>query len=170
MTCTAHVCCARGIKNFPSKDPGLARGISPLFTGRADRCGDRGGRKYTNAPSIVNFKFKDTPVTLNRGTENGLLRGMELTVAKPDNVAESVTIVRERPHSSEAIMTQMGKEIPGPRVGSRRFDESAWLSQAANAQKGWRRVERQVTFFAAGQAITGQSIQRQIEASKRKWR
>jgi hypothetical protein len=66
--------------------------------------------KYTTRPSVTDWKFKDTPVTLDKGTKQGLRVGMELTVTKPRDIVESVRITKVEETRSEAIMVQAGEE------------------------------------------------------------
>ena len=61
-------------------------------------------------------KFKETPVTLNRGKKQGLLAGMALQVVKPDNLVEAITVTKVEEERSEAVMTQISEEA-GPQVG-----------------------------------------------------
>ena len=44
--------------------------------------------QYTTRPSVVDWKFKDTPVTLDKGAKDGIRVGMELTVTRPRNTVE----------------------------------------------------------------------------------
>jgi hypothetical protein len=48
----------------------------------------------TTRPSAVDWKFKDTPVTLDAGKNHGVRVGMELVVTKPRNTVESVRVVK----------------------------------------------------------------------------
>jgi hypothetical protein len=82
--------------------------------------------KFTTRPSVCDWKFRDTPVTLNRGKKQGLLVGMTLHVAEPDNVVESVTITKVDDERSEAVMTQMEEE-KGPRIGWKLSTRCPWL-------------------------------------------
>jgi hypothetical protein len=81
---------------------------------------------YTTRPSVVDWKFKDTPVTLDGGTKHGLRVGMELFVTKPRNTVESVRITKVEETRSEAIMIQAGEEEPGPKVGWRLSTQAPW--------------------------------------------
>ena len=74
---------------------------------------------YTTRPMIDESRFKDTPVTLDVGTRQGLRVGMELAVTEPPHVWESVRVTKVDETRSEAIMTQIGEEEPGPRAGWR---------------------------------------------------
>jgi hypothetical protein len=73
--------------------------------------------KHTTRPSVCEWKFKDTPVVLNRGTKQGLLKGMELHVVKPKNVVESVKITKTDEERSEGVVTQIGEKEAGPQIG-----------------------------------------------------
>jgi hypothetical protein len=85
--------------------------------------------QYTTRPSVVDWKFKDTPVTLNAGTKQGLRIGMELVVTKPNNIVESVRITKVHETRSEAIMVQSGEEEPGPKVGWQLSTQAPWNVQ-----------------------------------------
>jgi hypothetical protein len=82
--------------------------------------------KYVTRPSIVDFKFKDTPVTLDKGTNHGLRVGMELHVVAPGNAIESVKITKEEPDRCEGLMTQMGEHEAGPKVGWKLSTRAPW--------------------------------------------
>jgi hypothetical protein len=73
--------------------------------------------QYTTRPSVCDWRFKDTPVTLNVGKNSGLLPGMKLNVIYPVSVVESVQIKNVRDSESEGIMTQIGEESAGPKIG-----------------------------------------------------
>jgi len=81
---------------------------------------------YTTRPSIVQWKFKDTPVTIDAGTRQGLRVGMELVVTKPRDIVESVRITKVEESRSEAVMVQAGEEEPGPKVGWRLSTQAPW--------------------------------------------
>ena len=84
---------------------------------------------HSTRPSIVDWKFKDTPVTIDAGKEHGLRVGMELIVTKPRNAFEAFRITKVAEGSSEAIMTQIGEEDPGPQIGWRLSTQSPWSVQ-----------------------------------------
>jgi hypothetical protein len=73
----------------------------------------------TTRPSIADWKFKDTQVTLNAGSKQGLKVGMKLVVTMPREVIESVRIRKVENERAEGIMTQIGEDQPGPKVGWR---------------------------------------------------
>jgi hypothetical protein len=81
---------------------------------------------HTTRPSVVDWKFKDTPVTLDAGSKQGLRVGMELVVTKPRDKVETVRITKVEETRSEAIMTQAGEEEPGPKVGWRLSTQAPW--------------------------------------------
>ncbi len=82
--------------------------------------------KYTTKPSVCEWKFKETPVSLNAGKKQGLLPGMELNVFKPDNIVESVKITKVGEENSEALMTQVGEEELGPKIGWKLSTRAPW--------------------------------------------
>jgi hypothetical protein len=66
------------------------------------------------------FKLRETPVTLNCGKKQGILVGMELHVAEPKNMIETVTITKVEFERSESVMTQIYEQIDerkGPQIG-----------------------------------------------------
>jgi len=81
---------------------------------------------YTTRLSVAEWKFKDTPVTLDAGTNKGLRVGMELVVTEPRNLVESVTITKVEEDRSEGIVTQIGEEDPGPKSGWRLSTQAPW--------------------------------------------
>jgi len=85
--------------------------------------------KPATRPSAFEWKFKDTPVTLNVGKDHGLLPGMELHVVKPDNIFESVRITKVEDEKSEGVMTQIGAGKKGPRVGWRLSTRFRWNAE-----------------------------------------
>ena len=87
---------------------------------------------YSTRPSVVDWKFKDTPVTLDAGTKHGLRVGMELVVTKPRDTVESVRITKVEDNRAEAIMIQAGEEEPGPKVGWRVSTQAPWRVRKTN--------------------------------------
>lgn len=81
---------------------------------------------YTTRPSVGDWKFKDTLVTLSVGANKGLRVGMELVVTEPFNTVESVRITKTEDTHSEGIMTQAGENEPGPQVGWRLSTRAPW--------------------------------------------
>lgn len=82
--------------------------------------------KFTRRPSLTDFKFGDTPVTINKGTNDGLRVGMKLLVTNPKDLIESVEIVKEGPNESDAVMTQMGEDEPRPKAGWQLSTRAPW--------------------------------------------
>jgi hypothetical protein len=85
--------------------------------------------QYTTRPSVVEWKFKDTPVTIDAGTRQGLHVGMELVVTEPRDRVESIRITKADETRSEAVMVQTGEEEPGPKVGWRLSTQAPWNIQ-----------------------------------------
>ena len=81
---------------------------------------------YTTRPSVADWKFKDTPVTIDAGMKQGLLVGMELLVTQPENIVESVKITKVEDARAEAVMVQAGEEEPGPKAGWRLSTRAPW--------------------------------------------
>ena len=90
---------------------------------------------YTTRPSITTWKFKDTPVTLDAGTNKGLLVGMELIVTKPENTVQSIRLTRVAAEQSEGVMVQAGEEEPGPKVGWRLSTRAPWYDVVRNLNR-----------------------------------
>lgn len=80
----------------------------------------------TLRPSIVDWKFKDTRLTIDAGGKQGLKVGMELVVTKPDLCFETLRITSVEDSRAEGIMTQIGEEAAGPKVGWRISTRSPW--------------------------------------------
>lgn len=85
----------------------------------------------TTRPSVVEWRFRDTPVTLDVGARQGVAVGMKLLVVAPEDVAESVRVTRVEEDRAEALMTQAGEEEPGPQVGWRLSTRAPWNAPAA---------------------------------------
>ena len=86
------------------------------------------GASTTRPGWAADFKFKDTPLTFDAGKNRGLKVGMEFFVREPDGSAWSVTLANVGDDRSEAVLSQMGEESPGPRVGWRASTRLPWLS------------------------------------------
>jgi len=84
--------------------------------------------QYTTHPSVCDWKFKLTPVTLNCGKNKGLLKGMELHVVEPEDVVESVEVTKVGAETAEATMTQIGEEQAGPQIGWKLSTRFRWHS------------------------------------------
>lgn len=82
----------------------------------------------TTRPSIVDWKFKDTKLTIDAGYKQGLKVGMELVVTKPDYCVESLQITKVEDNRAEGIMMQIGEEAEGPKVGWRLSTQSPWVN------------------------------------------
>ena len=87
---------------------------------------------YTTRPSVNDWKFKDTPVTLDAGARQGLRVGMELIVTEPRNSVESVRVTKVEETRSEAVMIQIGEEAPGPKVGWQLSSQAPWHDRRKN--------------------------------------
>jgi hypothetical protein len=80
----------------------------------------------TLRPSLADWKFKDTPVTLDAGTVKGLKVGMELVVVDPSDVHESVEITKVDADHSEGILSQFDDDEQSPTPGWRLSTQSRW--------------------------------------------
>lgn len=83
----------------------------------------------TTRPSVCEWKFKDTSVTLDAGKDKGLREGMEMQVVRPGNVVKSVTITKVEASTSQAIMTQIGEEESGPKKGWQLSTRCRWTKE-----------------------------------------
>ena len=114
------------VKGFPDV-PGEFR---PYLLARPIEAEIIGVGKYTTRPSVCDWKFKDTPVTLNCGKNKGLLKGMTLHVIKPEDAVESVEVTKVGAEESEAVMTQIGEEEKvGPQIGWKVSTRCRWYSR-----------------------------------------
>ena len=86
-------------------------------------------------PSVADWKFKDTPVTIKGGKDIGLRRGMELHVTSPDHALQSVQITEVKERTSEGVVTEIGEESPGPSVGLKLSTLPSW-APASSKQGG----------------------------------
>jgi hypothetical protein len=82
--------------------------------------------RYTTRPSVADWKFKETPVTIDAGSQQSLRVGMKLFVTKPENIVESVKITRTDETRSEGTMLQIGEEEPGPKAGWQLSTRAPW--------------------------------------------
>lgn len=73
----------------------------------------------TARPSVKDWRFTDTLVTLDAGAKQGLRVGMELRVMKPWDVFETVKVIHVGEMRSEAVMAQFKDQDPGPKIGWR---------------------------------------------------
>lgn len=77
--------------------------------------------QYTTEPSVVEWKFKITPVTIDVGRASGLRVGMKLKVLAPPapHAYQTVEITKVEQNRSEGVVKQDGEDQPDPVVGSR---------------------------------------------------
>jgi hypothetical protein len=85
-------------------------------------------------PSVADWKFKDTPVTIKGGKDIGLRRGMELHVTSPDHELQSVQITEVKERTSEGVVTEIGEESPGPSVGLKLSTLPSWAPHPPNKE------------------------------------
>ncbi len=81
---------------------------------------------HTTRPSVSEWMFKDTAVTLDKGRKAGLLSGMRLYVVEPEDLVESITITDVKENAATGLMTEMGEEEPGPDVGWKLSTKPRW--------------------------------------------
>lgn len=82
--------------------------------------------KFTLRPSVADWKFKDTPVTLDAGTNQGLLPGMELRVVNLTNGWRTARIIEAQADKSNALMVD-DEEDEDPKVGWRLSTRWPWV-------------------------------------------
>ena len=92
----------------------------------------------TTRPSVCEWRFKDTTVILNAGRNRGLLEGMELHVATPANLVESVVVTKVEETTAEAVMTQTGEDRRGPENGWQLSTRCPWNEKQELTTKGAR--------------------------------
>lgn len=111
-----------GVPTVPSQfEPYLLAGpIEAVITEIGD---------FTTRPSLGEWKFQDTVVTLNVGKRDGILPGMELCVIEPNDIVESVRIHEVKDEESVGVMTQIGEEEDGPRIGWKLSTRAPWNVQ-----------------------------------------
>lgn len=85
--------------------------------------------KSTIRPSVCEWKFRDTSVTLDAGRVNHLLIGMKLYVVEPENLVESVRITKVEDHTAEAVMTQICEHNTGPNIGWKLSTRPPWAEK-----------------------------------------
>lgn len=81
---------------------------------------------YATRPSIIEAKFKLTPVTIDAGSNQGLRVGMKLVATSPDTAVETVQLTRVEATRSEGTVSQFGEELPGPQVGWTLSTRAPW--------------------------------------------
>ena len=85
---------------------------------------------FTLRPSVSDWNFRDTPLILAAGSEQGLRLGMRLYVIDPPGLVEWVTITKVETTRSEALMIQDESDA-GPKVGWRVSTRPRWRAVPA---------------------------------------
>lgn len=100
--------------------------------------------KYTTEPSIVEWKFKITPVTIDAGSASGLRVGMELRVLEPPapGTYQTVEITTVEHARAEGVVRQAGEDEPDPVVGSRISTRDPLYDKLRKGQKTKRRTTK----------------------------
>ncbi|MBX3414701.1 MAG: hypothetical protein KF708_18580 [Pirellulales bacterium] len=81
----------------------------------------------TSKPGLANTVFRFTPVTVNKGTDDGLLAGMEFLVTSPNQVFNRVHIKSQAPDHSEGVIMQLvDKHTVFPTVGWKLSTRAPW--------------------------------------------
>ncbi len=89
----------------------------------------------TTRPSVAEWKFKDTTVTLDAGTNQGVRVGMKFLVMEPWVLVESVRVTRVEGDRSDGVMTQIEGQKPGPQAGWRLSTQSPWHNRNPEKRK-----------------------------------
>jgi hypothetical protein len=122
-----HYLLRRGDENSPvDGDPALPNEYQAYLLPKPVEATIIAVGTYTTRASRIDFKFKDTPVTIDTGARQGLRVGMELFVITPDDMVESIKITKVDEARSEAVMIQIGEEEPGPQIGWRVSTRAPW--------------------------------------------
>lgn len=82
--------------------------------------------RISTRPSRADFKFKDTVVTINAGTNEGFRTGTELYVISPANLVKTVKLINVRDTESDGVITQIGDNEPAPKVGWQLSTRAPW--------------------------------------------
>lgn len=64
------------------------------------------------------------------GSRNGLRIGMELFVTSPKHAWETLRVTRVEKTRSEALMTQIEEDEPGPEIGWRLSTQATWSAKS----------------------------------------
>lgn len=81
---------------------------------------------YKTRQSMCDWKFKDTPVTIDKGRKAGLLPGMELHFVEPADLVMSVIIKSVTEERADGIVTTIGEDRPGPEPGWKLCTKPRW--------------------------------------------
>lgn len=105
----------------PTGDPHVPEEFKPYLLQKPIDAKILSVGKYTTEPSVVEWKFKITPVTIDAGSDSGLRVGMKLRVLEPPTPSahQTVEITKVEQNRSEGVVEQMGEDEPDPVVGSR---------------------------------------------------
>lgn len=90
----------------------------------------------TTRAGLANTTFRSTPVTLNKGTEDGLLVRMTLQVTNPQHLIESVQITKESRDRSNGVILQMVSEYGhAPEAGWKLSTRAPWRDALARSRR-----------------------------------
>lgn len=93
-------------------------------------------------PSVSDWSFRDTPITLNCGRDKGLVVGMKLHVVKPEHIVVSANITKVNDERSEAVITQVGDEEAAPQVGWKLSTRCPWHPIQPNRESASKGVKQ----------------------------
>ena len=117
----------RGDEKTPvSGFPDVPRDYRGYLLANPIRAGIIGIGSVTTRPSVCEWRFKDTTVILDAGKDKGLRVGMGMRIVTPDDRYESVRITKVEDTRSEAVISQIGEEEPGPQTGWRLSTRCRW--------------------------------------------
>ncbi|MGQ0553857.1 MAG: hypothetical protein ACT4PU_11640 [Planctomycetota bacterium] len=81
--------------------------------------------EFALRPGVSGWNFRDTPLTLAAGSEQGLRIGTQLFVIAPPGLVQRLTITKVEAMRSEALMVQREKDA-GPVIGWRVSTRPHW--------------------------------------------
>ena len=85
----------------------------------------------TTRPSLADWSFRDTQVTLDAGSDQGIHVGMELFVIEPRDIVKSVRVTNVRADRADAIMTQIDEDASAPVAGWQLSTQPWWNAESA---------------------------------------
>lgn len=84
--------------------------------------------KSTLRPSVCDWNFKDTKLTIDAGSKQGLLTGMTLHITAPEDAFGSVTVTKVEENRCEVVMTQIDEDEPPPQAGWKLSTRAPWYT------------------------------------------
>lgn len=75
--------------------------------------------KASTRPSVSSFNFRDVEVTVDAGSKEGVVPGMDMHAVSPGAAFETVKITRVKDDTAFGIITQIGENQSMPQIGWR---------------------------------------------------